>query len=285
MPAEIDVEENPVAAASRSVLKPVTVGGYSPAIGPNKILSMGHTRASQLNHPNSDELSFLPKAAKIRNHLIAAGLLVAAIAVPYLGVKSASTFHNWQAERRAEEMRVKAEADAKTAQEAAAAQKAANELIEAQRREMAERAPRILADFVVKGAADANIPATPAAQLLSPESLKMWADAFWASERGEVPQFAQVLKADAAWAKPVQFVKIMDHTILVTAVVDDAGVRKVWVAVMQDLSGRGAGPLNLINSVSDIPGLDLAQLYVAPNFAKVGFQQIRDAITTALVTK
>jgi hypothetical protein len=285
MPAENVLVPTPVAAASRptsTAVKPIPVGGFSPPIGETKILSMGHTRSSQLNHVDAEKLHFLPSATKLRSRLIAAAFFTSAVLVPYAGVKSASVYNNWQAERQAEALRVKAEADAKAAQEVAAAQQAAAQLVEAQRRELAEKAPRILAGFVDKGIADTNLPATPAAQLLSPESVKMWADAFWAIDRGTTPDFAQQLKADGAWAKPVQFATIMDHTILLTAVVDDNGTRKVWVAVMQDTSGRGDGAPSVINSVTSIPGVDPSKLYVAPNYARLGFDQIRGAFTTSL---
>lgn len=280
MPAENVLVETPAAKAARATttpLKAITVGGFSPPIGETKILSTGHTRSSQLNHVDAEDLHFLPSATKLRNRLAAAAFFASAVLVPYFGVKSASMYNNWQAERRAEEMRVKAEADAKRAQEAAAAQAAAAQLIESQRREMAEKAPRILAGFVDKGVSDTSLPATPAAQLLTPESLKMWNDAFAAIDRGTSPDFAQPLKADGVWTKPVQYVTVMDHTVLLTAVVDDNGTRKVWVAVMQS---KGVGAPN-IYSVNSVPGVAAEKLYVAPgNY--ITFDNIRGAFTTSL---
>ena len=283
MPAQNVLVETPVAEAARTMAGVVRIfaGNASPPIY-TKILSAGHAASSQLNHENSEDLHFLPSSTKIRNRLIAGALLAAAIAVPYVGVKASVTYHEWQAERQAAEMRVKAEADAKRSQEAAAAQVAAQQLIESQRREMAEKAPAILAGFVAKGLSDANLPATPAGSLFTSESLKMWSDLFWGINRGATPDFAQPLKAGAAWSKPVQYTTIMPSTIMVTTVVDVDGARKVWVGVIQDNSGLGAGVPRLINSVTNIPGVDASKLYVAPEYSPLNFSQVRDVFTTAL---
>jgi hypothetical protein len=105
----------------------------------------------------------------------------------------------------------------------------------------------------------------------------MWNDAFASIDRGATPDFAQPLKADGAWTKPVQYVTVMDHTVLLTAVVDDDGTRKVWVAVMQSKSGGAPS----IYSVNSVPGVAPEKLYVAPgNY--ITFDNIRGAFTTSL---
>jgi hypothetical protein len=283
MPAQNVLVETPVAEATRKAVNAVRVfsGNASPPIW-TKILSEGHTASSQLNHKDSDDLHFLPSRIKLRNRLVAAALIASAVLVPYLGVKGSVSYHRWHAERQAVEMRVKAEADAKRSQEAAAAQAAAQKLIENQRRELGEKAPAILAAFVDKGLGDTNLPATPSKSLFTTESLTMWSDMYWGIDRGSAPDFVQPLKAAGAWVKPVQYTTIMPHTILVTAVVDVDGARKVWVGVMQDGSGRGSGAPGVINSVTNIPGVDAEKLYVAPEYARLSFSQVRDAFTTAL---
>src|SRR5438093_499826 len=111
MPAQNVLVETPVAEATRKMTNVIRVfsGNASPPIW-TKILSPGHTASSQLNHEKSEDLHFLPSSIKLRNRLIAAVLIASAVLAPYIGVKASSSYHRWQSERQAEELRVKAEA-------------------------------------------------------------------------------------------------------------------------------------------------------------------------------
>jgi hypothetical protein len=286
MPASTEVVEqpvlSPVAVAARAV-KRSFLGAASPPIGPTKILSVGHTRSGQLNDPQSKDLHFLHAKARTRNKLISLAFIASAILVPYGAVKTTTVFHIWQAEREASERQARAEAAAKVAQAEAAAKVAAQELAASAAKDMAEKLPGVFAGFVDKAIVDAKLDSTPATTVFNAETMKVWSSAYWDIDAGKTPDFVQQMEPALPWTRLAQFRKVANHGVMLMTVVDDAGVRKVWVGLVQDMTGAGSGKPRFMQTVTGIPGIDPQKLYVAPDFGAIDFNKIRGVVTTSFL--
>lgn len=250
-----------------------------------KILSPGHTATSRLNSEEAENMTLLPEGVQMKNKLIGWALVLSAVLVPAAGTFGMQGVNRWMAERKATALRIEAEAAVKVQQEAAAVRVAAEQAIAVKRNANLAKAPAVLTALLEKGVTDTSIPATPAASMFTAESMAQWSKAFWAFDKGTViPEFVQRMAMSGAWTTPAQYVSTQPHTMILTAVVDDNGTRKVWVGLMNDNTGAGFGSPKNVYAVIDIPGTDNSKLYVAPDQKTVSFQKFSPPFMNALAT-
>lgn len=257
-------------------------GGFCEPIATTKLLSTGHVDVARLNSPEAEEMHFFPAHLDRLSKRLVIALGISAFLAPGLGIGGSMLYQKWDRNQEMRATRAKAEADTKARTDAITARGAADQLAATQRLEAATRAPKALAGLIEKGVASATISSTPASNIFNADSMQMWASVFWGIDAGKIPDFVEKMTLAGAWTKGVQYLTVMPHTILLTAVVDDNGTRKVWVGVMKDTSNRGAGTPKEMFSVRNIPGVDASKLYVAPNFMQIEFQQINAGLVAAL---
>lgn len=258
-------------------------GAASPPLY-ESILSMGHVHASRLNAPESEELHFYPERDKLKQNVIAFTLMASVVLVPYFGVKAIAKVNQWQAESQAAERAERLEAESKAAAVRREAEDKLAQAAAAERQAAMDKAPAILAGFVDRGVANTALAATPASALLNDESMRMWGAAFLKIDTTtKGPDFTQKLEAGVDWTKPVQYRTLSAHMVLVTAVVDDAGARKVWVGLMYDKSFILGGAPQFVASVAGIPGVDQSKLYLAPEVSKLDFSKVQKDYVAAMV--
>jgi hypothetical protein len=273
--------ETPIAKAERGPGH-VFQGPACEPIATTKLLSWGHVGSQRLNSTEAEDMHFLPKPTNQRKNLLAFVLIAASILLPVGAVKASSAIHGWLARRHQAEMQAKAEVVAKAQAQILASTQAAAQTAAEQRSAAIAKAPAVLATLVAKGISDTSLPATPAASLFTRESFATWTTTYRGIDAGKPPDFVEQMTVAGTWTKPVQYKTIMPHTIVVTAIVDVAGVRKVWLGLMQDnIPGSTAQP-HYIGSVTAVPGVDASQLYVAPEVATAQFAQIHDAFGASL---
>lgn len=257
-------------------------GGFCEPIATTKLLSTGHVDVARLNSPEAEEMHFFPANLDRLSKRLVIALGISAFLAPGLCIGGSMLYQKWDLNQKIEATRARAEADNKARTDAITARVAADQLAATQRLEAATRAPKVLAGLVEKGLVSTSISSTPASNIFNPDSMQMWASAFWGVDAGKVPDYMEKMTLAGSWAKGVQYLTVMPHTILLTAVVDDNGTRRVWVGVMKDSSGRGTGVPKEMYSVRSIPGVDGSKLYFDPNLGQIEFQQISAGLVAAL---